>query len=125
LPALLSACLAPVGNWLWPIATVAGLMSNTIQYTYGVIGASESSTTIANDLAVCVVAPDHCSGGLNPAPWQVYSEGSETSEPNTGLVTVSDAGELSRVPLRPPNIPQPLTRGASAISIAGHSHRLR
>src|SRR6185437_3670638 len=100
-------------------------MSKTTQYTYGVMGACESSTTIANDLAVWFAAPDHCSGGLSPAPWQVYIAGRRTSEANTGLVTVSDEVEVSLVALRPPNSPQPLKKGTSAISIAGHSNRLR
>ena len=53
----------------------AGLMSKTIQYTYGVIGARPSSTTTANDFGCCESAPDQYSGGLSPAPAHVYCGG--------------------------------------------------
>jgi hypothetical protein len=46
------------------MADVAGLMLKTIQYTNGVIGASESSTTRAM-LLVPGGAPAHLSGGLS------------------------------------------------------------
>src|SRR6266699_6682466 len=89
---------------------------------YGVIGACESSTTIANDLVGCAApcgAPDQYSGGLSPAPWQVYCRGMLTSALNTGLVTVIACGAPSRWVVRPPSSPQPLSSTQASAAPSG------
>ena len=62
-PALLRACRAPGGSCPSRMSDVAGLMLKTIQYTYGVIGAVESSTTSAM-LLVPDGQPAQPSGGV-------------------------------------------------------------
>ena len=72
-------------------------MSNTIQYTYGVIGASESSTTIAID-CVPLGAPDQLIGGdsaLGPA--QVNLDG-RSPRSTAALDTVITAGAVIVTP---------------------------
>jgi len=74
---------------------------------------------IANDLvAPACGAPDQCSGGLRPAPWQVYCSGILTSGLNTGLVTVRICGVLSAGPARPPSALQPPTGSVQAATAA-------
>src|SRR5262245_17105131 len=94
------------------MSVLPALMLKTIQYSRGVIGASESSTTSASDL-VCGGIPDQKIGGLSPLPWQVYC-GAMAPWTIIGLVTVmvscspwpSDEREF-------PTRPQPLTRQAA------------
>src|SRR5215472_9574445 len=83
---------------------------------YGVIGACESSATIAKDLTCAAGAPDHDSGGLIP-PWQVNWLGMAASEPNAGLVTVIGGCALTPASVSPPSKPQPLTSGARTTSV--------
>src|SRR6185437_13320274 len=79
------------------MAVVAGLMSKTIQYTYGVIGAAESSTTSAK-LLVPAGTPAQSSGGLTGLPpAQVYRSGIAFCR-NAPLLTVITLGVASVMP---------------------------
>src|SRR6185437_10475255 len=79
------------------MAVVAGLMSKTIQYTYGVIGAAESSTTSAK-LLVPAGTPAQSSGGLTGLPpAQVYRGGIAFCR-NAPLLTVITLGVASVMP---------------------------
>ena len=66
-PVLLRASRAPVGSEPAWTSVVAGLMSNTIQYSRGVIGVAASSTTRASDF-VPGGMPDQKIGGVSRAP---------------------------------------------------------
>src|SRR5215470_9301848 len=92
---------------------VAGLMSNTIQYTYGVIGAAESSTTSAK-LFVPAGSPAQLSGGLSALPpSHVYRAGIVFAR-NAPLPTVITLGEEILLL----NSPHPVTGSAQTAAAA-------
>jgi hypothetical protein len=85
-------------------------MSNAIQYTYGVIGASESSTTIAID-CVSLGAPLQLIGGLTArGAAQVYLLGI-VPRTNDELDTVITLGAMGVTP--EPSSPHPASATAA------------
>lgn len=86
-------------------------MSNTTQYTYGVIGASESSTTSATDF-VPAGAPAQVSGGVaGRFPVQVNCSGMVPCT-NAPSATVMTLGEVTVTPDE--NSPHPASGTANA-----------
>src|SRR5580693_9345987 len=113
---LLRAWRAPGGSCPSRISEVAGLISKTIQYTYGVIGASESSMIRAR-LFVPGGAPAQPRGGLIslPSAPQVYVTGI-VFWMNALLFTVISAGACTPAP--EPNTPQPAIGSVAPIAMA-------
>src|SRR5215468_7726000 len=102
------------------MAEVAGLMSKTIQYTYGVIGALESSTTRAM-LFVPGGAPAQLSGGVSTlALAQVYRRGIVCCG-NAPLLTVITLGVAIVMP--EPKTPHPPSGTAHPSAAAAAASR--
>src|SRR5690349_538115 len=95
-------------------------MSNTTQYTYGVIGASESSTTSATDF-VPAGAPAQVSGGVaGRFPAQVNRSGIAPCT-NAPSETVMTLGEVTVTPEE--NSPHPPSGTANATAPAAAAIR--
>src|SRR5512146_1970797 len=96
-------------------------MSNTTQYTYGVMGASASSSTIAIDL-VPAGAPAQVSGGVSRCgPAQVYRSGRIVPCRNVPEVTVITLGEVIVTPAE--KSPHPASGAAQPTATAARATR--
>src|SRR6202012_5406653 len=115
------ATSAPGGSCPSSSAEVPGPISNTTQYTYGVIGASASSKTSAIDL-VPAGAPAQVIGGVaSRFPAQVNRTGM-TSCGNSLSATVITLGAVTVTPDE--KSPQPASGTASATAATAVAARL-